>query len=177
MSVDFSARGRNAPSCRLGVAVGRFERRVLKGTRAALFAAMADARSWAGNWNETGVAVSHTHDRNYCSNKARNVSDIAEVSRIVGGVEVGHAGARFTSLTRNRSGFPSPRLVSRTANMRSMKLSALCSSPVLLVAAATAMAGTVQNTNPSNGLSNWQSEDTAFSLQLLQLMPDNVRAV
>lgn len=81
MSVDFSARGRNAPSCRLGVAVGRFERRVLKGTRAALFAAMADARSWAGNWNETGVAVSHTPDRNYCSNKIRNVSDIAEVRR------------------------------------------------------------------------------------------------
>jgi len=61
--------------------------------------------------------------------------------------------------------------------MCEMKISALCSFLVLLVAAATAMAGTVQSTNPNNGLSNWQSADTPFSLQLLQLMPDNVRAV
>src|SRR3569833_4592792 len=60
--------------------------------------------------------------------------------------------------------------------MRDMKISALCSFPALLLAVATAMAGTVQATNPSNGLSNWQSEDTPFSVQLLQLMPDNVRA-
>src|SRR3569832_3032456 len=61
--------------------------------------------------------------------------------------------------------------------MREMKISALYSFPALLLAAATAMAGTVHSTNPSNGLSNWQSADTPFSLQLLQLMPDNVRAV
>ncbi|MGA7950837.1 MAG: hypothetical protein WCA45_11865, partial [Thiobacillaceae bacterium] len=61
--------------------------------------------------------------------------------------------------------------------MREMKMSALWSFPAILIAAVTAMAGTVQSTNPSNGLSNWQSEDTLFSLQLLQLMPDNVRAV
>ncbi|MEQ1592554.1 MAG: hypothetical protein ABL892_09225 [Thiobacillaceae bacterium] len=58
-----------------------------------------------------------------------------------------------------------------------MKLSILCLFPALLVAAVPAVAGTVQNTNPSNGLSNWQSDDTPLSLQLLQLMPDNVRAV
>ena len=61
--------------------------------------------------------------------------------------------------------------------MCEMKISALCSFPVLLLTAATAMAGTVKSTNPNNGLSNWQSEGTPFSLQLLQLMPDNVRAV
>lgn len=61
--------------------------------------------------------------------------------------------------------------------MYGMKISVLGSFPVLLVAAVTVMAGTVQTTNPSNGLSNWQSGDTLFSLQLLQLMPDNVRAV
>lgn len=61
--------------------------------------------------------------------------------------------------------------------MRKMKTPALCTFPVLLLTAATAMAGTVKSTNPNNGLSNWQSDGTAFSLQLLQLMPDNVRAV
>lgn len=47
----------------------------------------------------------------------------------------------------------------------------------LLLAASAAQAGTIETTNPANGLSNWQSEGTPFSLQLLQLMPDNVRAV
>src|SRR3569833_2184644 len=61
--------------------------------------------------------------------------------------------------------------------MRDMKISALCSYTALLLADATAMSGTVQATNPSNSLSNWQSEDTPISVQLLQLMPDNVRAV
>jgi len=46
-----------------------------------------------------------------------------------------------------------------------------------LLFASAAVAGTVQNTNPNNGLSNWQSEGTPFSLQLLQLMPDTVRAI
>ncbi|MDA8129279.1 MAG: hypothetical protein M0Z73_11350 [Betaproteobacteria bacterium] len=62
--------------------------------------------------------------------------------------------------------------------MRAMKPFALRTLPALLLAvAATATAGTVESTNPSNGLSNWQSEGTPFSLQLLQLMPDNVRAI
>jgi hypothetical protein len=60
--------------------------------------------------------------------------------------------------------------------MRVMKIAILWAFPSLLAAAA-ALAGTVQSTNPSNGLSNWQSDGTPFSLQLLQLMPDNVRAV
>lgn len=47
----------------------------------------------------------------------------------------------------------------------------------LCLIAATAQAGTVKTTNPGSGLSNWQSEGTAFSLQLLQLMPDSVRAI
>jgi len=46
-----------------------------------------------------------------------------------------------------------------------------------LLATSVALAGTIKSTNPANGLSNWQSDDTPFSLQLLQLMPDNVRAV
>lgn len=68
-------------------------------------------------------------------------------------------------------------VAARPVNMPVMKTSALWSLPALLIAAASALAGTVQNTNPDNGLSNWQSTDTPFSLQLLQLMPDNVRAV
>lgn len=47
----------------------------------------------------------------------------------------------------------------------------------LVLPVSAALAGTLKSTNPDNGLSNWQSQDTPFSLQLLQLMPDNVRAV
>ena len=47
---------------------------------------------------------------------------------------------------------------------------------LLFFVAAPAVAGTLKNTN-ANGLSNWQSQHSPFSLQLLQLMPDNVRAV
>lgn len=52
----------------------------------------------------------------------------------------------------------------------------LAGALLLFVVASPAVAGTLKSTN-ANGLSNWQSEGNPFSLQLLQLMPDNVRAV
>ena len=59
--------------------------------------------------------------------------------------------------------------------MRGMKLILPAALLVCLVANPAA-AGTLKSTN-AVGLSNWQSQNTPFSLQLLQLMPDNVRAV
>lgn len=47
----------------------------------------------------------------------------------------------------------------------------------LLLPVAATLADTLKSTNPDNGLSNWQSQGTPLSLQLLQLMPDNVRAI
>ncbi len=60
--------------------------------------------------------------------------------------------------------------------MRAMEIK-LLGALLPLFAASAAAAGTLKSTSPDNGLSNWQSQGTAFSLQLLQLMPDNVRAV
>jgi hypothetical protein len=60
--------------------------------------------------------------------------------------------------------------------MPAMTRTTLVALPFLLTASA-ALAGTVRSTNPDNGLSNWESTDAPFSLQLLQLMPDNLRAL
>jgi hypothetical protein len=68
-------------------------------------------------------------------------------------------------------------IAAANANVARMTLPACCFLPLFLLASITATAGTVQRSNPGNGLSNWQSDGAAFSLQLLQLMPDNVRAV
>ena len=59
--------------------------------------------------------------------------------------------------------------------MKAMKI-ALPGALLLCVIAGPVAAGTLKSTN-AHGLSNWQSQNTPFSLQLLQLMPDNVRAV
>lgn len=61
--------------------------------------------------------------------------------------------------------------------MRGMKTTASTTLLAFLLATTTASASTLKETNPENGLSNWQSVDAPFKLQLLQLMPDNVRAV
>jgi hypothetical protein len=49
--------------------------------------------------------------------------------------------------------------------------------PVLLVAAAAHAGKVVEEINPVSGLSRWHTEGQDFSVELIQLIPDFVRAV